>query len=249
MPKRTRTYDDAKFVSSGDIQCTYAIHEKTLRHVRFQGDQGKRLYDVAHLRELLGEDAIETPAKQLKRIIYARVSSAHQQDDLARQQSDLQKAYPNHELVSDTGSGLNFKRKGFKTLLDAVVDGLVEEVVVMHRDRLCRFGADLLDSIFAKTGTKLVVHCSPDGPEDDSRELADDLLAVTTVFVARHNGRRSADNRRRRSREARQTQKAASHACKEVSRVPDSRTAANDQDLDGGCPVDIQSNRHAPQFA
>jgi predicted site-specific integrase-resolvase len=107
------------------------------------------------------------------------------------------------ELVSDTGSGLNFKRKGFKTLLDAVVDGLAEEVVVMHRDRLCRFGADLLDSIFAKTGTKLVVHCSPDGPEDDSRELADDLLAVTTVFVARHNGRRSADNRRRRSREAR----------------------------------------------
>ena len=141
------------------------------------------------------------------------------------------------------------ERKGFKTLLDAVVDGLVEEVVVMHRDRLCRFGADLLDSIFAKTGTKLVVHCSPDGPEDDSRELADDLLAVTTVFVARHNGRRSADNRRRRSREARQTQKAASHACKGVSRVPDSRTAANDQDLDGGCPVDIQSNRHAPQFA
>ena len=118
MPKRTRTYD-AAFVSASDIQKTYAIHEKTLRawadsgvlrHVRFQGGQGKRLYDLNHLRELLGADVVKTPEKQYRRIIYARVSSAHQREDLVRQQEDLKQAFPDHELISDIGSGINFKR-------------------------------------------------------------------------------------------------------------------------------------------
>lgn len=69
----------------------------------------------------------------------------------------------------------------------------------MHRDRLARIGADLLEFIFDKAGAKLVVLGSDEGNHHD---LADDLLAVTTVFVASHNGRRSAENKRRRSEEA-----------------------------------------------
>jgi len=132
--------------------------------------------------------------------IYARVSSIKQKGDLDRQVEDLQKAYPGHIVIRDIASGVNFKRKGLQTILEHVLSGLVEEVVVMHRDRLARIGADLLEFIFSKVGTKLVVH-GTNADAEDKHDLADDLLAVTTLFVASYNGRRAAENRKRRKKE------------------------------------------------
>lgn len=132
--------------------------------------------------------------------IYARVSSAKQKGDLDRQIQDLQEAYPGHVVIRDIASGVNFKRKGLQTILEHVLSGLVNEVVVMHRDRLARIGADLLEFIFSKVGTKLVVH-GTNADAEDKHDLADDLLAVTTLFVASYNGRRAAENRKRRKEE------------------------------------------------
>ena len=113
---------------------------------------------------------------------------------MQRQIDDMQQAYPNHTVIADVGSGLNFQRKGLQTLLERVHKGVVDEVVVRHKDRLCRYGLELVEWIMEKAGTRLVVLCTPDDEKDNStRELADDLLAITTVFVARHNGRRSAE--------------------------------------------------------
>ena len=92
---------------------------------------------------------------------------------------------------------LNWKRQGFKVLLERVLDGNVSEVVVAHRDRLCRFAFELVEQIFRHFQVKLVVLDTYDSPES---ELSDDLLAITTVFVARHNGQRSAINRKKRKR-------------------------------------------------
>ncbi|MCW5672896.1 MAG: IS607 family transposase, partial [Hydrogenophaga sp.] len=139
-------------------------------------------------------------------IIYARVSSPKQRADLQRQVVALQEAYPQHQLIQDVGSGLNFKRKGLRALLERVNTGMVPQVVVMHRDRLARFATDLLEFVFQQHGTKLVLHCPREaaGHGDDGddatgyNELAEDLLAVTTVFVASHNGKRSAAHRRLR---------------------------------------------------
>jgi putative resolvase len=209
MPPRVPSaHIQPKFIGAKRIKKYYDIHEKTLRswanrgklrHVRYDGEDGKRLYDIEHLRELIGDKPEKTQEERVQCIAYARVSSAHQRADLERQAQDLQEAYPNHEVISDVGSGLNFKRKGLSALLERVLAGLVKEVVVMHKDRLCRFGSELMELIFKQTGTKFVVHCASDGAEEDTRELADDLLAVTTVFVARHNGLRSGANRRRRA--------------------------------------------------
>jgi len=136
MPKRPH---DIAFVSAGVVRRTYDISEKTLRvwadtgvlrHVRYHA-AGKRLYNIEHLREILG-DKTEATAVSKRKIIYARVSSAAQREDLGRQSEDLKQAFPNHEVITDIGSGINFKRKGFVALLDAVLAGLVEEVVVMH---------------------------------------------------------------------------------------------------------------------
>lgn len=136
-----------------------------------------------------------------KKYIYARVSSNHQKQDLERQVNELTQAYPDHEVITDIGSGINFKRKGLETILEHVLKEMVQEVVVAYKDRLCRFGYDLIDFIFRKTNTTLLVHSKRDDIQefkDDQKELAEDLLAITTVFVARNNGRRSAINKKRR---------------------------------------------------
>ena len=152
------------------------------------------MYDVTGVNQLLGKHTTGS-----KSIIYARVSSAKQRADLDRQIDDLQKAYPGHTLISDIASGVNFKRKGLHTILEQVLAGVVVEIVVTHRDRLARIGCDILEFIFEKAGTRLVVHCKDD--ENDENDLAGDLLAVTTVIVASYNGRISAENRKRRREE------------------------------------------------
>lgn len=133
--------------------------------------------------------------------IYARVSSTKQRDDLKRQIECLKKAYPGYDVISDIGSGINFKRKGLCTLLDKVIDGMVKEVVVMYRDRLARFGIDLLEFFFKKKGVKFVVHSRDEETIDDTQQLAEDLMAITTVFVAAHHGKRARKGRKGKGEE------------------------------------------------
>jgi predicted site-specific integrase-resolvase len=71
---------------------------------------------------------------------------------------------------------------------------MVSEDVVMHRDRLARIGFELLEYIFSKFGTKLMVHCSDDESSDYKRGLTDALVAVTTLSVTPYNGRRATEN-------------------------------------------------------
>jgi putative resolvase len=99
----------------------------------------------------------------------------------------LQESYPEFRLFKDIGSGLNYKRKQFQALLEQVYKGNIRTLVVMFRD-----GIELLEQIFKTFNTKLVVHGSGESIPTENDELRDDLLAVTTFFVARHNGRRSA---------------------------------------------------------
>ena len=121
--------------------------------------------------------------------IYCRVSSRQQKEDLERQIAFLREHYPHHKLISDYGSGLNFKRKGLKTLLDRTTSGLVEEIVVAYRDRLCRFGIELIESILEKHNCKLVVHNQADDVSPE-QELVTDLISIITVFSSRVYGLR-----------------------------------------------------------
>ena len=159
---------------------------------------GIRLYSVDSVHRAFG-----LVGRQEKvRIAYARVSSAKQKPDLERQVDDLRKLCPGYEVVTDVGSGLGFKRPGLRSILDRAHSGLVGEVAVLHKDRLCRFAFELLEYVLGKAGVKLVVLRDSDQPDQFS-DLGEDLLAVTTYFVAQHNGRRSAKNRRDRARRER----------------------------------------------
>lgn len=128
-------------------------------------------------------------------VVYARVSSAGQRADLDRQADLLASRYPHHRVIRDIGSGLNFNRRGLRTLVDLATSGRLGEVVVTHKDRLCRFGFELLEYLFrsCSDGTIVVLDHEGDGDARRSpeRELVEDLLAVVTVFSGRLHGLRS----------------------------------------------------------
>jgi putative resolvase len=224
----------------------YAVSRATLRRwadggkigfVRAHGD-GKRLYSAVDLDRMFGNEQRKQlqPAEKAK-ILYARVSSEKQRPDLERQIQDLRQAiHPYQQLykvIQDVGSGLNWQRRGFQALLERVHKGEIGEVVVFHKDRLCRFGFELVEWIFAKAGVKLVVlgQDLASQLDDDAREqqeLAEDLLSIVTVFVAKNNGRRSAAHRKRRKQEEKARARSARKAKK--SRREESQEASSGEE-------------------
>jgi hypothetical protein len=93
-------------------------------------------------------------------------------------------------IIKDIGSGLNFKRKGFNSILDFAIKGDIQEVVVTHKDRLCRFGFELIERIITEysNGKIVVLNQEKTSPE---KELVDDLISIVTVFSSRLYGLRS----------------------------------------------------------
>ena len=120
--------------------------------------------------------------------IYARVSSRKQKDDLQRQKDALLEKYPQHQIFQDIASGLNFKRKGLTRLLDQVQKGNIKEVVVAHRDRLARFGTELIEWIIHQAGATIII--LDDSKLSAQQELTEDLMAIVHVFSCRLNGKR-----------------------------------------------------------
>lgn len=156
--------------------------EGKIKAEKTQGGHRRYIYNTPDKPELRNGEKVS--------YIYARVSSHKQHKDLERQVAFLQSKFPNHHIIQDIGSGINFKRRGLVTLLDNVFGGRVQEVVVAHRDRLSRFGFELFELIFERFGTHLQVLSDPDDKEPIN-ELAKDLLSVVTVFTARYYGSRA----------------------------------------------------------
>lgn len=196
------TNQNAKYITSSAVRKEFGISNTTLQRwanegkiecVRTSGNH--RLYERESVEKLFGTEKKILPNR--RRVCYARVSSQHQKEDLARQVEDLRKEYPDHEIIQEIGSGVNFGRKHFKTLVESIVSGDIEELVISHKDRLTRFGYDLIEHLCKKFECAIVVQFKDErhSPEQD---LADDLLAITTVFVAKHNGLRAGDKKRKR---------------------------------------------------
>ena len=138
----------------------------------------------------------EKPQVQRKNFLYARVSTKKQMDDLSRQIDFLRKPeYSTYVPIQDVGSGINFKRKGLSTILDSCLQGNIGEVIVAHKDRLCRFGFDLIEGLVTKAGGKITV-LENSNNRSHEQELADDLLTIIHVFSCRQMGKRSYSSRK-----------------------------------------------------
>jgi predicted site-specific integrase-resolvase len=96
---------------------------------------------------------------------------------------------PNHEIISEVGSGLNMKRKKLQIIIDEAIQGKINEVVVAHKDRLARFGFELIENIIVNYshGKVTVLNKAILSPE---QEITQDLLSIINVFSARVNGLR-----------------------------------------------------------
>lgn len=161
------------------------LHPNTLRKyadngtIRSKRVGRNRLYDTASFEITDSPGAI---------ICYTRVSSAKQKDDLTRQVAWMRERYPTAEIIKDVGSGLNFKRKGLRRILGLVLQGCRITLIVAHRDRLCRFGFELIEYLITQGGGEILVLSTDEvSPE---RELTEDLLTILHVFSCRMHGLR-----------------------------------------------------------
>jgi len=170
---------------------TLRIWDKEGKIRTFRTPSGQRRYNLTDIQNIMGRNPSHD---QKEKICYSRVSSSKQVDDLTRQTAFFQSKFPNHIMVTDVGSGINWKRKGFKTILDKAMHHTISEVVVAHRDRLCRFAFELLEWIFHQNGVKLVV-LDQENEQSTEQELSDDILSIIHIYSCRKMGKRRYKNK------------------------------------------------------
>ena len=178
-----------KWASTGKIGFTRAPGANT--HRRYNVKQF--IHDRDNKEETTGMELPKLPTRHS--IIYARVSTRGQKENLDRQILFLRERYPNHELITDIASGINFKRKGLKTILDYAINSELEEVVVAYKDRFSRFGFEHFEYLYKQlSNAKIVVLDNRETSPD--QELAEDVLSIVTVFSAKINGRKKYGKRK-----------------------------------------------------
>ena len=153
----------------------------------------RRLYTDEHLA-LVGRAS--RPNGRIT-TVYARVSSQAQKPDLDNQIRVLEQfctvnGWAVDEWIREVGGGLNFRRRHFLRILDAVVLGRVERLIVAHRDRLCRFGFEMVEHLCRTHDCDLVVMNQESlSPE---QEMVQDMLSIVHCFSARLYGLRNYRN-------------------------------------------------------
>ena len=175
------------YVSPGEAAKHYSVTTNT---IRLWADTGKIKYiktSGGHRRYLI-EDKIKDINIKRRKIIYCRVSSKKQVRDLERQVGYLRSKYPDYEVITDIGSGINFKRPGFLQIMAALIDGYIEKVVVAYRDRWSRIGFELFEWLFSRYEASIEsIDTEIKNPE---KELSRDLMEIITVYTARYYGLR-----------------------------------------------------------
>ena len=166
------------------------VREGRIRAVRTAG--GKYRVPESEVRRIAEGLPI---SKEIRAIIYARVSSSDQKSDLERQIQYLteycaSKGYRVVNVLSDVASGLKTDRKGLLKLFNYVVNRQVDVVVVTYRDRLTRFGFDYLEYFFKQYGVGIEVALGEE-PKDAYQELVEDLVEIVTSFAGKLYGMRS----------------------------------------------------------
>lgn len=153
---------------------------------------GRWMIPESEVERIIGGRA---EVKEVRAVIYARVSSNDQKSDLERQIQYLTqycstKGYRVVDILSDVASGLKTNRRGLVKLFNYVINKQVDVVVVTYRDRLTRFGFEYLEYFFKQYGVRIEVVYGEE-PKDAYQELVEDLLAIVTSFAGKLYGMRS----------------------------------------------------------
>ena len=183
----------------GEFAKSLGVSIQTLRNWDKEGklkptyitENGYRYYSEDLLNKFRNIKNVNQITK--KNILYARVSTKNQKDDLDRQIDNLkQYAYSkgySFEIITDIGSGINYKKEGLLKMITLIERGEIERIIVLYKDRLIRFGYDLIEYICKLNNTKIeIVDNSTISKEQEQTE---DLIQIITVFANRLYGTRS----------------------------------------------------------
>jgi len=161
----------------------------------YRSEGGHRMYSEEQLNEVL---QIVKPKERFN-LGYIRVSAKHQNSDLERQRDlmelFLMKQGKEFQIISDIGSGINYKKKGLKELLRLVSTNQIDTLYISYKDRLVHFGYELIEEVCELHGVKIII-INKSNEQTDEEELVDDILNIIHVFSCRLNGKRSHINKK-----------------------------------------------------
>jgi len=169
--------------------------KKGILKPEFKTPRGERRYSEAQLQQILQK---KSDAPRIN-VGYARVSSKKQEDDLKRQiellELFLAKQGKPFKIISDIGSGIDYSKQGLKELLKLISSNQVDTIYVLYKDRLVRFGFELIEEFAKLHNTKIeVINQTED--KTDEEELVEDILNIIHVFSCRLNGKKSHINKK-----------------------------------------------------
>lgn len=186
-----------KLLRMNEVSEITGLAHSTLRLMHRKGEfvpakvspGGTRYYSDEQVKEYMG---VKTVSKRIV-IGYARVSSKKQEDDLDRQIENLKtymyaKGY-SFEIITDIGSGINYSKKGLTKLLERIHKGGVSKVVVLYKDRLIRFGFELLETVCKLNDCEIEI--VDNTPKTNEEELVNELVKVVNVFGSELKGEQS----------------------------------------------------------
>jgi len=168
----------------------------------------KTLYKLADAKEIeavkIGSRQLYNVNKYLQKInventnkrnfCYCRVSSAKQKEDLDRQINYMREKFPTYEIIKDVSSGLNMNRDGLNKIIDLAIKGEVNEIIVAYKDRLTRFGYDMIERIVKEYSNGKIIILNKAEEQTPTEELTKDLVSIMNVYVAKVNGLRKYKN-------------------------------------------------------
>ena len=188
-----------KYYSSKTVSQMLGVTAQTLRNWDREGKL-KPSYVKSNGYRYYSEDSIlsytqeRKTKKNLNVVSYARVSSKKQSDDLERQLNNLKtyldSKYSNYEIITDIGSGINYTKPGLMKLIEKINRKEVDLIVVLYKDRLLRFGFELVEYFAELNNVKIEVLDKID--KDQDKELVEDLVQIITVFSCKIQGKRKA---------------------------------------------------------
>ena len=186
----------SKYYSIREFSKILGVSAQTLRnwdassklHPHHTTSNGYRYYSHEQLNQVMNVK----PSLNRIDIGYCRVSSNKQKDDLERQIENM-KLYLNaqgrpYEIISDIGSGINYKNKGLRVLIECISRNEVEKVVVLHKDRLLRFGFELVEYVASLHNCEVEV--IDNTKKSEQQELVEDLVQIITVLGCKLQGKR-----------------------------------------------------------
>lgn len=194
---------DKQYLNGKETSEILGVHQRTLylwdakgliETIRTPGNHRlynvKKFLDEKKCKSTVCEDLDSLDIKDNLNICYVRVSSNGQKDDLERQKEMMIHKFPNHLIIEDIGSGLNLNKRGIRKIIKLAISGKVKELVVAYRDRLTRFGFELIEDIIKTYSSGRIIVLNEEDKLEPEEEIVKDIMAIMNVYVAKMNGLR-----------------------------------------------------------